>query len=201
MAVGFMAQRVRFRNSCTGLLLVLAACQNGPQTAPQPQARVNAATVSGGWVNGSMQVNGRPFSGMLFTLAPGSADTQTIACFSNGREHGIWQQFYPGGRLMETRRYHNGQKTGDYTAWWPHGRKRLHYRFANNEYEGLCEEWNEDGMLIKAMNYKQGHEEGLQQWWYNNGKIKANYVVTGGRRYGLLGTKNCVNVTDSIFNK
>jgi antitoxin component YwqK of YwqJK toxin-antitoxin module len=51
------------------------------------------------------------------------------------------------------------------------------------------------------MNYKKGHEDGQQQWWYDNGKIKANYIIKNGRRYGLRGTKKCINVSDSIFKK
>jgi antitoxin component YwqK of YwqJK toxin-antitoxin module len=51
------------------------------------------------------------------------------------------------------------------------------------------------------MHYKKGYEEGLQQFYYDNGKVKANYFMKAGRRYGLLGTKNCVNVSDSIFKK
>ena len=47
------------------------------------------------------------------------------------------------------------------------------------------------------MNYYNGKEQGSQKVWYNNGKIKSNYVVKDGRRYGLLGTKNCTNVKDT----
>ena len=73
------------------------------------------------------------------------------------------------------------------------------YVFVNDEYEGTCREWSSDGLLVKEMNYLKGHEEGSQRWWYDNGKIKANYIIKQGRRYGLLGTKNCMNVSDSIF--
>jgi antitoxin component YwqK of YwqJK toxin-antitoxin module len=51
------------------------------------------------------------------------------------------------------------------------------------------------------MNYVMGHESGAQQQFYTDGKIKANYTIIDGRRYGLLGTKNCVNVSDSIFKQ
>jgi antitoxin component YwqK of YwqJK toxin-antitoxin module len=56
-----------------------------------------------------------------------------------------------------------------------------------------------DGKLIHLANYKNGQEEGTQKLWYDNGKIRANYVIKNGKRYGLLGTKNCINVSDSIF--
>jgi len=75
----------------------------------------------------------------------------------------------------------------------------LTYQFEDDEYEGTCREWNESGRLITEMNYHRGYESGSQKVWYDNGKIKSNYVMESGRRYGLLGTKNCVNVSDSIF--
>ena len=90
---------------------------------------------------------------------------------------------------------------GTYAAWWRDGKQRLLYHFANGEYEGVCRDWNDKGLLIAEMNYKEGHEEGPQKQYYNNGKVRANYTIKDGRRYGLLGTKNCVNVTDSVFKK
>lgn len=85
------------------------------------------------------------------------------------------------------------------TAWWENGNKQLHYFFEADEYTGTCREWNENGLLVKQIHYLSGHEERAQQWWYDNGKIKANYIIKDGRRFGLLGTKNCINVSDSIF--
>ena len=32
----------------------------------------------------------------------------------------------------------------------------------------------------------------------NNPYEEINYVIKNNRRYGLLGTKNCINVSDSI---
>ena len=34
--------------------------------------------------------------------------------------------------------------------------------------------------------------EGLQQLYFASVKIKANYVIKNGRRYGLLGAKGCM---------
>ncbi len=151
--------------------------------------------------NGLLIVNKQPFSGRLFSLFPGSRDTVEIASYREGREHGEWVIFYPSGKIKEKRFFEDGQKTGEYAAWWENGNRQLHYFFEADEYEGTCKEWNVDGKLVKVLNYKKGHEEGHQQWWYDNGKVKANYVIQDGRRFGLLGTKNCVNVSDSIFGR
>jgi antitoxin component YwqK of YwqJK toxin-antitoxin module len=151
--------------------------------------------------NGLLIVNNKPFTGTLFSFIPATNDTSELMSYAEGREHGVWKKFYSRSRMKEKRFFEHGQKTREYIAWWENGRKQLHYFFIAGEYEGTCSEWNIEGRLIKAMNYKKGHEEGHQQWWYDNGKIKANYVVKDGRRYGLLGTKNCINVSDSVFGE
>jgi len=148
---------------------------------------------------GELFFNDSLFSGTIFGLYPHTSDTSFVKSYLQGKEHGTWKQFYPDGRLKEERYFSQGKKEGKYQAWWPDGQPRLTYHFHNGEYEGTCREWNAKGVLIKEMNYKQGYEAGRQQLWYNNGKIKSNYVMKDGRRYGMLGTKNCTNVTDSIF--
>jgi antitoxin component YwqK of YwqJK toxin-antitoxin module len=151
--------------------------------------------------NGLLFINNKPFNGTLFTLFSNEKDTATIENYINGKEHGEWRKHYSSNKIKERRFFTNGQKTGEYIAWWENGNKQLQYLFVADEYEGTCKEWSETGFLNKIMNYKKGHEDGQQQCWYDNGKIKANYIIKDGRRYGLLGTKNCINVSDSIFKK
>jgi antitoxin component YwqK of YwqJK toxin-antitoxin module len=152
-------------------------------------------------VNGLIMENIKPFSGTVFTLFPGTKDTAELTRFLDGKENGEWIKFYPSKKIKEKRYFENGQKTGAYIGWWENGNRQLDYFFIADEYDGACREWNEAGMLTKVMNYKKGHEDGHQQWWYDSGKIRANYIIKDGRRYGLLGTKNCINVSDSIFKK
>jgi antitoxin component YwqK of YwqJK toxin-antitoxin module len=151
--------------------------------------------------NGLLIINQKPFSGRLFALFEASTDTAELSSYQNGKEHGEWKKVYTSGKIKERRFFEQGQKTGEYTAWWENGNRQLHYFFVADEYEGTCKEWNVEGKLVRILNYKSGHEEGHQQWWYDNGKVKANYVIKDGRRYGLLGTKNCINVSDSVFSK
>lgn len=192
-----MAHPVRFLNNML-LLLLLQSCAK-PEKPAMPL--FNGATIQVAWEDGIVVQNHQPFTGIIYTLQKNGKDTAGIVCFNKGREHGEWQSFYEGGRLREKRFFADGKKTGDYIAWWPNGRRRLVYHFEEGEYEGTCREWTEAGVLIKEMNYKAGYEAGSQQQFYDDGKLKANYVIIEGRRWGLLGTKNCVNVTDSIFKK
>ena len=43
--------------------------------------------------------------------------------------------------------------------------------------------------------YKNGYELGEQKIWDKNGEIVTNYIIKNGRRFGLLGKKNCVNAS------
>lgn len=151
--------------------------------------------------NGVVYLANKPFSGTLFSLFPTTSDTTDVVGYLDGRAHGVWRQFYPGSKRRQQRVYNRGEKTGEYVAWWENGQKQLHYHFVNDEYEGTCREWNEAGVLIQEMNYQSGHEAGPQKLFYNDGKVRANYTIINGRRYGLLGTKNCVNVSDSVFRR
>jgi antitoxin component YwqK of YwqJK toxin-antitoxin module len=182
----------------TILVLLIAGC--GSVTQPDiAKNMISNADKNLNRKNGVVYLGEKPFTGKIYSLYPNTKDTAEITGYNAGREHGIWKEFFANGLLKEKREFRDGLKTGEFLAWWENGKQRLAYNFINDEYEGTCREWNPDGLLVKEMNYKRGHEEGPQQWWYDNGKIKANYVIADGRRFGLLGTKNCINVSDSIF--
>jgi len=152
-------------------------------------------------VAGVYKMNDEPLSGIIYRLAENHKDTVAVASFVNGLEDGVWRSYYSNGQLKERRSFNEGKKTGVYEGWWPKGKWRSLYHFENDEYEGSCKDWNDKGQLTSNMNYSRGHEDGLQQQFYETGKVKANYVMISGRRYGLLGTKNCVNVSDSVFKR
>jgi antitoxin component YwqK of YwqJK toxin-antitoxin module len=144
-------------------------------------------------------VNGEIFTGTLFESGD-RGDTLRLSCYWNGKEHGTWKQFYDDGLLKEVRYFKRGKKVGEHKGWWENGQLKFLYHLENDEYEGTSQEWSADGLLIREANYKAGYEEGVQKAWYASGKIKSNYIMKEGRRFGLLGTKNCINVSDSVFN-
>jgi antitoxin component YwqK of YwqJK toxin-antitoxin module len=205
MEAASMAHQGLLHNSI--ILLIVSVGFFGCHTkAPKNLAtfstvRQNKSEVQLTFENGVLVIDKKPFNGTLFTLFPVTTDTAELMSYVDGKEHGEWRKFYPQKKIREKRFFWYGQKTGEYIVWWENGNEQLHYFFEADEYEGTCKEWNFDGKLVKVMNYKKGHEEGHQQWWYDNGKVKANYIIKDGRRYGLLGTKNCINVSDSIFSK
>jgi antitoxin component YwqK of YwqJK toxin-antitoxin module len=74
---------------------------------------------------------------------------------------------------------------------WSNGSVHLIEHIRDGVVEGTLREWLPDGTLYREQNYLHGHEEGRQRMWYGNGKLRANYVVRSGRRYGLMGAKGC----------
>lgn len=184
-----------------GLLTLLASLLLSAHTWHEPPSQmVNASLAHVKQLKGVCYVNNQVFTGTLFTLSP-LGDTLSISAFDDGFAHGTWFQFYKRGYPKETRYFERGKKMGEYIGWWENGRLKFLAHFANDEFEGTRKEWNQNGLLIRSMNYQAGHEEGAQQAWYENGKVKSNYVVLSGRRYGLLGTKHCTNVSDSILSR
>ena len=134
----------------------------------------------------------------MVTYFPGTTDTLEVRSYIQGTEHGRWLKFYSRGQLMEERFFDHGKKVDTLRIWWPNGVLQAQIPFNNDEYEGETVEWNQAGQMIRRMHHQQGHEEGAQQQWYDDGSVRSNYVIKNGRRYGLLGTKNCVNVADSL---
>lgn len=197
MAAGITEHRALYLNSMLMMVLLSIAC-NKPAKKPATLAFVNADSAVIKTRGGITTVNSQVFSGKLFTIS--ESDTVFTRTYSNGKEDGEWKEFYPAHELKEVRYFENGKKTGKYLAFWENGSKKLEYNFSNDEYHGSCREWLSNGALVKEMNYSYGHENGRQMAWYDNGKIRSNYTIVNGRRFGLLGTKNCRNVSDSIFN-
>lgn len=150
--------------------------------------------------NAGVFYQGKPFSGTLFRLDSQTQDTLKIESYLKGNRHGKWIQYFPGHVLKEFRTFDRGKKIGAFVQYFPTGKKQQAYHFQNDEYQGLASEWNERGVLIREMHYVAGHEEGSQKLFYDNGQIRANYIMKDGRRFGLLGTKNCVNVSARLLN-
>lgn len=199
MATDFMASRVRFLNSA--LICFLCISCHTPEHQSIELTLFNAKDL---WLenrNGMLFQDNMPFSGKMYALYPHSNDTMKITGYYQGKEHGTWKVFFPNRQLQELRYFNQGMKIKTLKRWWANGQIQLACTFKNGEYDQAFHEWNINGQLIKTMHYNQGFEEGSQKLFYDTGKIRSNYVMKNGKRIGLLGTKNCINVSDSIFKK
>ena len=111
----------------------------------------------------------------------------------------VEKKYFTSGKIREIRHVKNGVRQGLQTAFWENGRKRFEYIAVNDAYDGELKEWAENGQLFHLAHYKNGQEEGIQKMWHANGKIRSNFIIINGRRFGLLGTKNCKNINEKIL--
>lgn len=177
------------------VFLVYSCLQDKPNIPPVFQLK-SAKKIR--FVNDEVYLNQQKFSGYLFDLFP-NKDTASVEGYCDGKLSGICRKWFPNKQLMEERFYSQGRKNGKQIAYWDNGNKRFEFVAENDAYQGELKEWSFDGRLSHLGHFKDGQEEGSQKMWYDTGKIRANYVIKNGKRYGLLGTKNCKNVSDSIF--
>lgn len=175
---------------------VLLACQS-PEKTTRAKKYFNAEQANIRTQRGITYLGKEPLSGTVFSL-DAAGDTILLVPYLNGKENGIAKAWYRKKQLKEIRYFVNGKKEGRHYGWHENGKPRFEYFFRNDEFNGSFKEWLPDGTLLLNLNFENGHENGLQQTWFADGKIKSNYIIKNGRRYGLLGTKNCVNVSDDI---
>lgn len=179
------------------LILLCLICSCEKFKSPQPTL-ANIDTL--GWVNkGKLKLyKGGPFTGKVFKLDSLSEDTLFIENYKSGLQHGSFKRFYPNHHMFEEREYRMGNKEGKHLGYWDNGRLAFEYILREDVYHGNLRAWNRAGQIIKSLHYSHGQQIGHQQLWDDNGAIRTNYVIKNNRRYGLLGTKNCVNVSDSL---
>lgn len=196
--VAFMVQLVRLVIKSFLILTLFSACDF---IKKESSIKVNVEDKFLTYVNDITIYHEKPFTGTIYELYPNSLDTLAINNFKEGKANGIAKKFYPTHQIKEIRYYKEGSKEDKCLVLWPDGKKQSQYFFKDGEYEGVYSAWNADGQLIQEMHYEKGYEVGSQKMFYDDGKIRCNYQMINGRRYGLLGTKNCINVSDSIFVK
>lgn len=178
------------------IIFIAFACINNKKQVTEVYVQTTSDSLK--IINDIAFVNSKKYAGFLFSLHT-TGDTSTIAYYENGLLEGSSKKWYVTKQLMEERCYQKGQKHGKQIAYWENGNKRFEFTAEHDINQGEMREWDFNGNLFHLANFVNGQEEGAQKMWYSNGKIRANYVVLKGKRYGLLGTKNCKNVSDSIF--
>lgn len=141
---------------------------------------------------GILYYAGNTFSGRLVERRD-DRSIERRSSYYRGKAHGRSEAWYPDGRKKEERMYRNGKKVGLHKGWWPNGQVKFAFTFENGLHEGSAKEWYVDGKPFREAHYHKGIEQGSQKMWNRDGSLKANYVVKNGRRYGLVGSKPCVN--------
>ena len=155
-----------------------------------------------GWVEsqGILFLDGTPYSGWQFATEE-TGDTIYLGGYVEGLKPGIYKLKYPGGTLIELRRFIDGRQNGPGRQCYVNGRLAFEADYSQDHYEGLDQSWYEKGQQHERFHYQNGREDGRQQRWNEQGNVIANYEARNGRKYGLSGTKHCVSSweLDSLY--
>lgn len=150
--------------------------------------------------NGILKFRNKPFTGVIKSFDPVN-QTNNESEYVNGKKEGLELKRYKDAVLAEERYYKEGLKVNIHRGYWPDGSLKFEYHFNQKGfYQGSCREWYSNGQLLKDFRYQNGQEDGPQKMWRSDGKIRANYVVRGGERFGLIGLKKCYTVNKKNEN-
>lgn len=122
--------------------------------------------------------------------------------YLHGKAEGPAISYYPNAKKKEERFFYNNWKEGMHRSWYQNGNLRFQYAFKKDLPIGEHLEYYESGDLFSKTTYNdKGQPDGMQQQFFLSGKIKANYQVVNGRRFGLLGAKGCMGEDESSVNE
>jgi antitoxin component YwqK of YwqJK toxin-antitoxin module len=100
-------------------------------------------------------------------------------------------KWYPGGKRAFVKIYRAGKRHTEHVDWWPNGEVKYSRVFVNGIQQGEAIASYRDGTPETRFNYVDGKQRGRQQLWNSDGSVRANFVMTATRRYGLIGEKVC----------
>lgn len=177
-----------------GLAIACASCQSdNAKTIQIPDTRVEADLPGFKRTSGVLMYDGKPFSGYRYTKFPNDK-TATLIGYWQGKREGEAKGFYVSGQRRYQKFYHQGKRIKTHYGWYSTGKTRFIRQYKNGLMEGVEKMYYRDGRLAVERHFQNGKEQGSQKEWSQKGKLVSNYVVKKGRRYGVLGRKNCVSV-------
>ena len=153
---------------------------------------VDAAAVTLEPRSGRLLQHGRAFSGDVLDRSD-PRYVQRVS-YENGVRHGLARAWYSDGSLAYTRRFSKGLRQGEHLGFWPGGIPQFRHRYVDDLFEGEQASYYKNGMPLEVRHYHAGQEVGRQQIWAASGELSSNYIVKEGRRYGLVGSIDCVTV-------
>ena len=113
-----------------------------------------------------------------------------LSRYVDGERVGAYK-WYPGGERAFVKIYRTGKRHTEHVDWWPNGEVKYSRVFVNGIQQGEAIASYRDGTPETRFNYVDGKQRGRQQLWNSDGSVRANFVMTATRRYGLIGEKVC----------
>ena len=99
--------------------------------------------------------------------------------------NGQFTEFYPNGKKFAEGRYANGVHDGSWSFWYDNGQLCKTVVFQKGRAEGAWDVFRNDGTLMAKKAYKNNQRDGLWVSYYEDGKTpKMDETYVNGRREG-----------------
>ena len=106
-------------------------------------------------------------------------------------EHRVVVDRWPNGTVRRETTYIGDVLDGPSRGWYENGAPQFDYAYRDGVSEGEQRQWYPSGQTYTLFHHRAGHEVGQQQMWNPDGTIRSNYVIKGGKRFGLIGALGC----------
>jgi antitoxin component YwqK of YwqJK toxin-antitoxin module len=111
-----------------------------------------------------------------------NAQKEFVRNYKNGKEDGLWTDWYENGQKKREGPFKNGGPNGLTTMWYENGQLKGETNYKDGKQDGLTKTWYENGQKTHEGNYKNGKYDGFWTNWYENGQKKKE----GNQRWGQL---------------
>jgi antitoxin component YwqK of YwqJK toxin-antitoxin module len=78
----------------------------------------------------------------------------------------------------------NGQKQGEFKAWYSNGQLRMHCFFVDDKPHGESKWWHKSGQLQMHCFLVHDKRHGEYKWCYSNGQLETHCFYVDGKRHG-----------------
>lgn len=129
------------------------------------------------YIGGIAYFNGSPFTGLLVD----QKTNKKIGEFKNGKEMGMFTEYYTNGKKKNEGNYIHGAREGIHIEWYENGNKQSEIRYSNGVLNGQYFSWYENGNKWSERNYSNGILHGQHFEWFEDGELKSDIVYQNGK--------------------
>jgi antitoxin component YwqK of YwqJK toxin-antitoxin module len=112
-----------------------------------------------------------PYSGAVVSFNS-NGQKKLAGNFVNGKEEGLFTEWYQNGQKISEVKYVNGEPEGLETRWHRNGQKQSEINYINGKKEGLETRWNKNGKKHREINHVNGKEVSKKEWHKDVNEIK-----------------------------
>ncbi|MBK8615114.1 MAG: toxin-antitoxin system YwqK family antitoxin [Flavobacteriales bacterium] len=120
---------------------------------------------------------------------PGYTDGQLIeqGRYANSKRVGVWQSYWPSGKVKSEISYQMGRPKGDYVTYYQDGKVEEKGTWDLDRNTGKFQRYHPNGKLAQDFVFNPyGVRDGVQRYYHENGQLEVEVTVKEGQEEGTL---------------